>query len=189
MPGMSDDATMTASTSAAEPAAASETPAAFDTNTPVEPRCPWCSELLPPDATVRCPHCHANLTPAGDPHLPGLTEVEAPGLVKARRTEPVKRSKLLSWISGEVDDTEISPLSKPSAPEALEPPARDVRREMLRLQLEAEGLTVTPDGTIEVPPVADDATAGDAASSDAPAPVVDVDADADASDHEIRKAS
>jgi hypothetical protein len=167
MPAMSDDATLTATPSSAA------TDAAVLTR-----RCPWCSEVLPADATVRCPHCYANLAPDTEARMPGLTEVEAASELKARRAEPVKRSKLLSWISGEVDDPE-TPLSTPSAPEALAPPDREVRREMLRIQLESEGITVAPDGTIELPQAPETeaptmtATAespeASAATSDAPA--------------------
>jgi hypothetical protein len=116
-------------------------------------RCPWCSEVLPASETVRCPHCYANLVPDGEPHVPGLTEVEAPTAAKVRRAEPPKRSKLLSWISGEVTDDSTPPVTNIAA-EALAPPARDVRREMLRLQLEAEGVTVSEDGKIELPAAA-----------------------------------
>ncbi len=178
---MSDDAT----TPQASPAPA-DTPAMADA--PVSRRCPWCSEALPDDATERCPHCRAHLIADGETRLPGLTEVEAPLASKARRLESPKRSKLLSWISGDLDDEPSSPLARPSAPEALAPPARDVRREMLRLQLEAEGITVAPDGSIELP-----AEAAAPAGAPAPAPAPEAAAAeipaADADDVEIRKAS
>jgi len=111
--------------------------------------CPWCSEPLPESATDRCPSCQANLVADGEARIAGLTEVEASMASRVRRGEAPKRSKLLSWISGEVDD--VPALRESVAPDALALPPRDVRREMLRLKLEAEGLTVTPDGAIGLP--------------------------------------
>jgi hypothetical protein len=127
-------------------------------------RCPWCSEVLPPETTTQCPHCHASLLAEGETRLPGLTEVEAPSAVKARRIESTgRRSKLLSWISGEIDDQDLAPVSLRPSDDAFAPPPRDVRREMLRLQLEAEGVTVAADGSLGYPhaPV-DDAVPADA---------------------------
>lgn len=116
---------------------------------PMTPRCPWCSALLPADTSVRCPHCHASLIAEADTRLPGLTEVEAPAANKSRRVAAQRRSKLLAWISGEIDD-DPSPVGGQSAADAIAPPDRDVRREMLRLRLEAEGLTVDADGSIRL---------------------------------------
>jgi hypothetical protein len=143
---MTQEATTTVSTSDAPagPVAAAGAEAAL------ERRCPWCSQVLPAGETVRCPHCYANLVPDGEPRVPGLTEVEGPTATKVRRAESPKRSKLLSWISGEVSDEPL-PAEAALAAEAVAPPPRDVRREMLRLQLEAEGLTVTEAGEIELP--------------------------------------
>ena len=113
-------------------------------------RCPWCSELLPPGTADQCPHCHANLVAGGDSRLPGLTEVEAPTAAKARRLDTPRRSKLLSWISGDIDDDQGPASGGDVAPDAFALPPRDVRREMLRLQLEAEGISVAADGTLEL---------------------------------------
>jgi len=159
-------------------------------------RCPWCSGVLPGDATERCPQCRAHLIAEGDTRVPGLTEVEAPLASKARRLESPKRSKLLSWISGDLDDGPTSSLARTSAAEAFAPPPRDVRREMLRLQLEAEGITVAPDGSIELPldaaPSAVPAPAPVDAPSTASAPATAAAVDApgaNSEDVEIRKAS
>ena len=136
---------------------------------PAVRHCPWCSELLPADATVRCPSCHANLVADGETHFPGLTEVEAPAVARARRLDAPKRSKLLAWISGEVEDEGPIVPGGPSDPDAVALPPNDVRREMLRLQLEAKGLTLTEDGAVE--PAIDateaEADAADAAATDA----------------------
>ena len=102
---------------------------------PVASVCPWCSATYQgtPDS---CPSCGATLTgdAAADPSLPGLTAIDAAAIVRAK--EPVKRqrSRLLSWISGEYPDETQSPQEAG----ALAPPDAEVRREILRLELEAE---------------------------------------------------
>ena len=105
-------------------------------------RCPWCSAELPEGDVVRCPACHAQLRSDQDAKVPGLTEVLPVSVAKAQGQDSPKRNRLLSWISGEVD----SGADAPEIPiEAVAPPPLDVRREMLRLQLEAEGI-LTADG-------------------------------------------
>ena len=113
--------------------------------------------------------------------------VEAPASTRARRAESPKRGRLLSWISGEVDDASV--LGPPDAPDALAPPSKQVRREIWRLTLEAEGIPVSEDGEILLPTAsrpapatadaAPDGTAGAGTSTEVPA------AGADA----VRKAS
>jgi len=181
-----DAQSQSASAAATAATAAPIAPPGEATAADTQPRCPWCSEVLPAGTADRCPHCNAHLT-GGDRPVPGLTEVETPGAVRARRTEPVKRSRLLSWISGEFDDP--GSLGGPSATEALAPPPRDVKREMLRLQLEAEGVTVGPDGSIEYPTDGAASRTADASATDAAAPDPAVtDADSTTAD-EVRKAS
>jgi hypothetical protein len=174
--------------------AAAGTPSTADivADAPTARRCPWCSELLPEGALERCPSCKANLIAGGEARIAGLTEVETATATRVRRAEAPRRSKLLSWISGDVDDEPAS--VAPSAPDALDPPARDVRREMLRLKLEAEGINVAADGSIALPggprPVAD-ATAEVTTPADGPTAVEDdsVDEPSDLAAPEIRKAS
>lgn len=97
--------------------------------------CPWCSADYSGDPD-NCPSCGAALAvdPATDPALPGLTAIDAAAIVRAKTPVARPRNRLLSWISGEYPD------ETPSATEAgaLAPPDLDVRREMLRLELEAE---------------------------------------------------
>jgi hypothetical protein len=180
---MTQEATTTAPTT--EVPAAQTDVAATDA---VARRCPWCSEVLPAGEAVRCPHCYANLVPEGEPHVPGLTEVEAPTAAKVRRAESPKRGKLFSWISGEVSDEPMASEAAIAA-EAVAPPARDVRREMLRLQLEAEGIAVSEDGVISMPTEAKTAETAPETSETEAAPT-DVGApDAAESPELIRKAS
>ena len=99
------------------------------------PRCPWCSAALPSSDVERCPSCGAALASTGgaEPVLPGITTVDTAAILRSRSEIPRQRNRLFSFLSGEVpvEDTEASEGS-------LAPPAADVRREMLRLELEAE---------------------------------------------------
>ena len=97
--------------------------------------CPWCSTLLPAAGAETCPTCGAQLIPDTDAQVPGVTAIDAEAIVRAaRHPAPQRRSRLLAWISGEYDgDAET-----PAAPGSVSPPDNAVRREMLRLELEAE---------------------------------------------------
>jgi len=94
--------------------------------------CSWCSAEVTEGAT-ECPSCGANLVPDGDPNVPGVTAVDAASIIRSKSASQ-PRSRLLSWISGEYQ-TDV-----PSKAEqlAIAPPDLDVRREILRLELEAE---------------------------------------------------
>ncbi len=96
--------------------------------------CPWCSSAIPADAE-RCPSCGATVRVAEEPELPGVTAVDPRAIVwGARSSERGRRSKLLAWLTGETGSEAPTPV----APGALDPPPPDVRREMLRLAMEAE---------------------------------------------------
>jgi hypothetical protein len=101
---------------------------------PSAPRCPWCSAKLPRAKAKTCPACHANLVGEGNAQLPGLTALDLERLAFRRATSP-KKSRLMSWISG---DTDYEDATEPVAPPgSLEPPPLEVRREMLRLEMAA----------------------------------------------------
>ncbi len=100
--------------------------------------CPWCSAQLPDPAIGRCPSCDAALTAAADAptDIKGVTTLDTEAILRARSeiSRPQRGNRLLSFITGEMPvDT-----STPANPEVFAPPPNDVRREMLRLQLEAE---------------------------------------------------
>jgi hypothetical protein len=100
-----------------------------------QPRCMWCSAELPSDHETVCPSCGATLI--GDTEtqqVPGVTAIDAEALIAGRTVKPRQRSRLLSWISGEYD----GPEEPPAPPGSLAPPPPAVRREMLRLELEAQ---------------------------------------------------
>jgi hypothetical protein len=99
-------------------------------------RCPWCSaELTIPGATD-CLACGATLvgpTDGPDPEIRGLTALDPEAILRARREVARPRRGLLAFLTGDLAGT---PTDAPS--ETFAPPSDDVRREMLRLRLEAE---------------------------------------------------
>lgn len=99
-------------------------------------RCPWCSAVLPAPDVEHCPSCGAALTTATgtEPQLPGVTTLDPTAILRARSEVARPRSRILSFITGEVS----SEPADAADPASFAPPSDDVRREMLRLQLEAE---------------------------------------------------
>ena len=98
--------------------------------------CPWCSATYTRDPET-CPSCGAVLAvdPAADPSLPGLTAIDTAALVRAKTPTTRSRNRLLSWISGDYPDEAAG---DPADAGALAPQDLAVRREILRLELEAE---------------------------------------------------
>ncbi|HEX7950561.1 MAG TPA: hypothetical protein VF494_09450 [Candidatus Limnocylindrales bacterium] len=119
-----------------------------------------------------CPSCGANLVAEGDPNVPGVTAIDAASLIRSK-TAPQPRNRLLSWISGE---SQADVPSKAEA-QAIAPPDDEVRREILRLELEAHVANLQAEAdamraeavaegrTVDVPAIA----APDDADSEAPA--------------------
>ena len=97
------------------------------------PRCMWCSAELPSDNETMCPSCGATLIGDGEPQVPGVTAIDAEAIVRAKATRAKPKGRILSWITGDFEDAATRP-----APGSLAPPPLEVRREMLRLELEAE---------------------------------------------------
>ena len=98
--------------------------------------CPWCSAALPTTDLEECPSCKATLTSTGtsEASLPGVTAIDHEALLRTNREPRPQRNRILSWLSGEyVDENE-----GPTQPEAVAPPDLAVRREILRLEIEAE---------------------------------------------------
>jgi hypothetical protein len=103
------------------------------TEPPTVVHCPWCSAEIAP-ALPNCPACGATLTGDTDASLPGVTSLDQEAISRARRVAtPQRRSRLMSWISGDYDEAD-----QPDPPGSLAPPPLEVRREMLRLELLAE---------------------------------------------------
>ena len=99
--------------------------------------CPWCSDLLPEPGAEKCPSCGAALTtvPDSPAEIKGVTTLDTEAILRARSELSRPRgNRLLSFITGEIPvDT-----STPAAAEVFAPPPEDVRREMLRLQMDAQ---------------------------------------------------
>ena len=98
--------------------------------------CPWCSASLPSTDLETCPSCKATLTStsSGEAALPGVTAIDHEALLRTNREPRQPRNRILSWLSGEyVDEGDV-----PTQPEAIAPPDLAVRREILRLEIEAE---------------------------------------------------
>ena len=100
-------------------------------------RCPWCSAELSIPGAESCLVCGAALvseTGGPDPEIKGVTTLDTEAILRARSAVAHPRSRLLSFITGE------PPIETggPASPGSLSRPPDEVRREMLRLQLEAE---------------------------------------------------
>jgi hypothetical protein len=133
---------------------------------PAGPHCPWCSASLASADLTTCPNCGAQLNAPAEADVPGVTKIDVAALAW-KAGGPPRRSKILSWISGESDDL---PDSSGASASAVEPPSLAVRREMLRLELEAEGITLPHDAEPSAAEEADavaEAGSGDSGSGDA----------------------
>ena len=64
-----------------------------------------------------------------------MTTLDAEAILRARSESSRPRSRLLSFITGDTDNAEPR---EPASPGSVAPPPDEVRREMLRLKLEAE---------------------------------------------------
>ena len=171
--------------------------------------CPWCSAALPAAALETCPTCGATLTSAPEAALPGVTAIDHEAILRASRqpTRP-QRSRLLSWLSG--DYVEDSTPRDDGTLAAIAPPDPAVKREILRLEIEAEladrqaeADSIMADAAVEgrpMPgvdaPVIEDIDPGDAvATDDVPvAPVdtaetLDPEAEAEADDPTFSRAA
>jgi hypothetical protein len=128
--------------------------------------CPWCSATYTGQLET-CPSCGAALTadPTIDPALPGLTAIDAAAIVAAKQPTKAPRNRLLSWISGEYSDEGIPPADAA----ALAPPDVEVRREMLRLELEAEVANLQAEADALIAEAAVEGRGPDASPEDAAA--------------------
>lgn len=109
----------------------------------VGPACPWCSATLTSAEQPTCPSCGANLHGDPEAEIEGVTALDADtrmrlGLVQ-RAASPPPRRGLLAWSAPEAEpelglDAETLAILGDAS---VEPPSADVRREMLRLEMEA----------------------------------------------------
>lgn len=123
---MAEDAELTTTAGPGGPTPAPATPVLA---------CPWCSAPLPGVEATACASCGARLVEEDvSAEIPGVTAVDRGLLAAAAAPRRAKRTFGSLLVGG--DDDEIPPPSEAEMP-ALAPPDLDVRREMLRLELEA----------------------------------------------------
>ena len=89
--------------------------------------CPWCSADVPA-AAATCPSCGASLTEGPDGDIAGLTQIDPAAVSRASRIKP---GRLASWLGAE------APPDSADLGGRVEPPSKEVREEMLRLELAA----------------------------------------------------
>ena len=103
---------------------------------PADPvaRCPWCSAPVAGADAVTCSACGATLHGDAQAEIPGVTAID--GVLASRASAPrkVRRSFGALFTGG---DNTIPPPSQAELP-ALAMPDPEVRREMLRIRLDAE---------------------------------------------------
>ncbi len=98
--------------------------------------CQWCSAELPAPDVEHCPSCGAALTSATgtEPQLPGVTALDPEAILRARSGVARPRNRILSFLAGDMPPDQGTPVD----PASFAPPSDEVRREMLRLQIDAE---------------------------------------------------
>jgi hypothetical protein len=97
-------------------------------------RCPWCSAPIASPNDVTCSTCGATLEADPAIVIPGVTTIDGQHASQAAAPRKVRRTFGALFVG---DDDEIQPPSEAELP-ALAMPDADVRREMLRLRLDAE---------------------------------------------------
>lgn len=85
--------------------------------------CSWCSTESQA-GTVQCPNCGANLVADSDVDVPGVTAVDAASIIRSKSNDQPS-NPVLAWLNSEHS-------------RAIAPPDDEVRREILRLELQAE---------------------------------------------------
>lgn len=100
-----------------------------EANEDTGPRCPWCSAAITAD-DVTCPSCGAALHEDGEHEIPGVTQVD-PKSAALQNPEP-SGGGVIGWLSGE-----YVPDPTPAELASVEPPTDAVRREMLKIEVEA----------------------------------------------------
>ncbi len=106
-----------------------------DEMTGSEIHCPWCSAVLATPEAATCPSCGAQLvTSTGtEPNLPGVTALDPEAILRARSEAGRSRGGILGFLTGR----DLPEPTGTESAESLAPPPDDVRREMLRLEIEA----------------------------------------------------
>jgi hypothetical protein len=96
--------------------------------------CPWCSAPVASPDDVTCGACGATLQGDAAIEIPGVTAIDGQHASRAAAPRKIRRTFGALFVGS---DDEIPPPSEAELP-ALAMPDAEVRREMLRLQLDAE---------------------------------------------------
>lgn len=105
--------------------------------------CPWCSTPIPANAKA-CPKCGALVEGAIDREIPGLTVPEQKATLDSNVDARIRTSLGHDVWSDAAFDTPapgtvgLEPPTPAEAHEALEPPTDAVRKEMRKIEFEAE---------------------------------------------------
>jgi|SRR5215212_2878842 len=94
---------------------------------PATAACPWCSAKVSGNP-VACPSCGAALREATDADILGVTQIDPAAVSRASRVKP---GRLATWLGAESTDDGSAIGGN------VEPPSKEVREEMLRLELAA----------------------------------------------------
>jgi len=97
-------------------------------------RCPWCSAPIASPDAVTCGACGATLQEDAAIEIPGVTAIDGQHASRAAAPRKVRRTFGALFVGG---DDEIRPPAQGEIA-ALAMPDAEVRREMLRLRLDAE---------------------------------------------------
>jgi hypothetical protein len=97
-------------------------------------RCPWCSTPIESLEDATCVACGATLHGDSTVEIPGVTAIDSAHASRATAPRKTRRTFGSLFVGG---DDGIPPPSQAELP-ALAMPDPEVRREMLRLQLDAE---------------------------------------------------
>ncbi|HEY5495550.1 MAG TPA: hypothetical protein VIK16_02750 [Candidatus Limnocylindrales bacterium] len=103
---------------------------------PADPvaRCPWCSAPVEGSDAATCSACGATLHGDAEVEIPGVTAIDGVHASRASAPRKVRRTFGALFVGG---DDAIPPPSQAELP-ALAMPDPEVRREMLRIRLDAE---------------------------------------------------
>ncbi len=114
--------------------------------------CPWCSATVPVSAAT-CPSCGASLRDAVDGDILGVTQIDPGAIGRASRVKPGRLASLFGAEDVAASSTDLGG--------RVEPPSKEVRDEMVRLELaaieaELEAKAAQAAANRELPPEGDE---------------------------------
>lgn len=145
----------------------------FGASRPPARSCEWCNTSLADPAPSACPNCGAPLTPAEpDLEIPGLTTMSMEAVFARQRVEarrqgggsganPASPPAQAAPVAGSGSVSGAVPglqLDETTVEEAVKPPADQVRRMMLQIEIEQLRNNLQREGLAEGPPEAGEAS-------------------------------